>query len=513
VSGRRRAGVALVVVSVGVFLSALDQTMVVTVLPAILRDLHISFTRLDDAAWIVTGYLLGYTVAMPLFGRIADLRGRRIMFVVSLGIFMLGSALCLFAGSLSALVAARIVQAAGGGAVVPIAMAVAADLFPLERRAFTLGIIGAAAEAGGVLGPLYGAGLSQLWGWRSIFLVNVPLGLILGVLCWLVLPRASEETVFLDESEAGATPSRARPGGRVDYVGAALMAVALSALAIGLGGNTQTGQAAVKVWWLVGSGLAFAVFLLWESRHNHPLVRLELFKRLPFTAANVANLLVGGALIVGMVEIPLWAYSLRGATEVQGGLLLMRLTVMIPIGALLGGWVADRLGYRLTAVAGFAATAAGYALMALWPGQPSELTMTRDLMLTGLGFGLVIAPIGATVIAAVGPRWMATGSALVTVMRMVGMMVGLSALSSWGIRRFNGLMANTMLPLRTEDLTDQAYDTLVRAYDATLTAALRTVYSEFFWIAGALALLAIIPAVFFYRGRRGREFRTPLFPQ
>ena len=510
--GRRRVGVALAVVSAGVFLSALDQTMVVTILPAILRDLHISFTRLNDAAWIVTGYLLGYTVAMPLFGRIADLRGRRIMFVVSLGIFMLGSALCLVAGSLGTLVGSRILQAAGGGAVVPIAMAVAADLFPLERRAFTLGIIGAAAEAGGVLGPLYGAGLSQLWGWRSIFFVNIPLGIVLGVLCWLVLPRAGEETVLLDESTAGAARA-GRPAGRVDYGGAALMAVALSALAIGLGGNTQTGQAAVKVWWLVGSGLAFAVFLLWESRHSHPLVRLALFKRLPFTAANVANLLVGGALIVGMVEIPLWAYSLRGATEVQGGLLLMRLTVMIPVGALLGGWVADRLGYRLTAIAGFAATAAGYALMALWPGQPSELAMTRDLMLTGLGFGLVIAPIGATVIAAVGPRWMATGSALVTVMRMVGMMVGLSALSSWGIRRFNGLMANTMLPLHTEDLTDQAYDALVKAYDATLSAALRTVYSEFFWIAGAVALLAVVPAIFFYRGRRGREFRTPLFPQ
>ena len=377
--------------------------MVVTVLPAILRDLHISFTRLDDAAWIITGYLLGYTVAMPLFGRIADLRGRRIMLLVSLGIFMLGSALCLVSDSLSTLVAARIVQAAGGGAMVPIAMAVAADLFPLERRAFTLGIIGAAAEAGGVLGPLYGAGLSQLWGWRSIFLVNVPLGLVLGVLCWLVLPRRER-----GDRPPGRSPSQARrvPAGARDAWTTGVLRSWRWRCPLSpsdLGGNSQTGQAAVKPWWLVGSGLAFAVFLLWESRHSHPLVRLGLFKRLPFTAANVANLLVGGALIVGMVEIPLWAYSLRGATEVQGGLLLMRLTVMIPVGALLGGWVADRLGYRLTAIVGFAATAAGYALMALWPGQPSELAMTRDLMLTGLGFGLVIAPIGATVIAAVGP--------------------------------------------------------------------------------------------------------------
>jgi EmrB/QacA subfamily drug resistance transporter len=510
-TGRRRAGLALAVVSAGVFLSALDQTMVVTVLPAILRDLHISFTRLDDAAWIVTGYLLGYTVAMPLFGRIADLRGRRIMFLVSLGIFMVGSGFCLAAGGLKTLVAARIIQAAGGGAVVPIAMAVAADLYPIERRAFTLGIIGAAAEAGGVLGPLYGAALSQLWGWRSIFLVNIPLGLVLATLCWLALPRSSEETELLDPGGDGT--AQARQVRRVDYLGAGFMAAALAALAIGLGGNTQTGQAAVKPWWLVGSAVAFAVFILWETRQDHPLVRLELFKRLPFTAANIANLLVGGALIVGMVEIPLWAYSLRGATEIQGGLLLMRLTIMIPFGAIVGGWAADRVGYRLTALGGFLAMAAGYALMALWPGQPSELTMTRDLMLSGLGFGLVIAPIGATVIAAVGPRWMATGSALVTVMRMVGMMVGLSALSSWGIRRFNELMSGTVLPLRGQDMTQEAYDALAKAYDTTLTAALHTVYSEFFWIAAVVALLAVVPAVFFYRGRRSREFRAPLFPQ
>jgi EmrB/QacA subfamily drug resistance transporter len=505
---RRRAGPALAVVSAGVFLAALDQTMVVTVLPAILRDLHIPFTRLNDAAWIVTGYLLGYTVAMPLFGRIADLRGRRLMYVVSLGIFMLGSGLSLLAAGLGSLVAARIVQAAGGGALVPIAMAVGGDVFPPEKRAFTLGIIGAAAEAGGVLGPLYGAGLTQLWGWRSIFLINIPLGLILVVLCWLVLPRPQEETSYLQPDDQGSKASARR----VDYLGAILMAAALTSLAIGLGGNTQTGTAAVKPLWLAGSGVAFLTFILWETRAAHPLVQLKFFRRLPFTAANLANLLVGGALIVAMVEIPLYAYSLLNSTEVQGGLLLMRLTVMIPVGALLGGWLADRVGYRFTAIAGFLAATAGFVLLAQWSPHTSQLAMTRDLLLTGLGFGLVIAPVGATVIASVGPRWMATGSALVTVMRMVGMMVGLSALSSWAIRRFNGLMSGTSIPLRTGGMTQEAYDSLVKSYDAVLNAALRTVYSEFFWIAGGLMLVAVVPAVFFYRGRLTAGVRSPLYP-
>src|SRR5680860_1599770 len=140
-ASRHRTTLALVVLCAAVFLAALDQTMVVTVLPAIMRALHIPYTKLDDAAWIVTGYLLGYTVAMPLFGRLADVRGRRMMSVSSIGIFVAGSLLCAFAGSLTNLVGYRILQAVGGGAVVPIALAAAAASYPSFRRAFVLGVI------------------------------------------------------------------------------------------------------------------------------------------------------------------------------------------------------------------------------------------------------------------------------------------------------------------------------------------------------------------------------------
>jgi len=501
VSGRSRTVLALAAVSAGVFVAALDQTMVVTVLPSILRTLHISATRLNDAAWIVTGYLLGYTVAMPLFGRLADVVSRRIMWVVAVALFMGGSLGCVFAGGLSTLVAARVVQAAGGGALVPIAMAVSASLMPAGRRAFALGLVGAAAEAGGVLGPLYGATISQHWGWHTIFLVNLPLGAILVVAGLILVPRNADQS----SAEAGASRS-------IDYGGAALMAAALACLTIGLNGDTKTGSAAVRPLWLLGSAVAFGVFLLWERRQSQPLIQLSFFRRPAFAAANLANLAVGAALIVGMVEIPLYAFSLLRVSEMSGGLLLMRLTVMIPIGALAGGWLADRIGYRATGVAGFVLTGVGYLLISQWPDHPSNALMTFDLLLTGLGFGLVIAPISATVIASAGERWMATGSALVTVMRMVGMMVGLSALSSWGIRRFNALMAGHPIPWQTSDMSDSQYKALTEAYGKATDSALNAVYSEFFLIASIIALAAVVPALFFLRRHRGAA-HVPFLPQ
>ena len=303
-----------------VFVAALDQTMVLTVMPSIMRSLYIDLAHLNDAGWIITAYFLGYTVAMPLFGQLADVRGRRSMAIVALFLFMAGSALCAFLTQLG-LSAARVVQAAGGGALVPIAMAAGADMFPPGRRALVLGIVGGAAEAGGVLGPIYGAGLSELWSWRLIFLVNIPLCLFLIPVCWRLLRpglsyaaealrgaavatvapnlggRGAAGTVaaglgkvgpaggtaaggdaLIDDSSTGAqnsgdrgAPRRTRwwQRGRVDYGGACLMALALAGITIGLGTGAQTIEASaataatpVKWPWLVVSAVAFVAFVL-----------------------------------------------------------------------------------------------------------------------------------------------------------------------------------------------------------------------------------------------------------
>lgn len=534
----RRAILAMVALCIAVFVAALDQTMVLTVMPSIMRSLYIDVRNLNDAGWIITGYLLGYTVAMPLFGRLADVWGRRPMVMVALGLFALGSAFCVFLDRLDLFVAARVVQSAGGGALVPIAMAAAADMFPEARRALVLGIIGGSAEAGGVLGPIYGAALSALWDWRLIFLVNIPLCLLLGPMVWRLLrpdrlPRyaaAVEEGVLEGATSEGrnGSVSAERPPlrrrwwqkGRVDYVGAALMAVALAGVTIGLGTGTQTvgdaaqaGSSPVRWPWLAVSAVAFIIFVLFERRHDSPLIRLDFFRKPAFAAANFAHFLVGAALIIGMVEIPLYANTLFNMTEIESGLLLIRLTLMIPVGAVLGGWLADWVGYRATAILGFLVACGGYLLVSRWPLEPTNLTMTRDLMISGLGFGLVIGPIGATVIKAGGARWMATSSALVTVSRMVGMVIGLSALSSWGVRRFNSLAAEIFTPIvRPEGITDEQWQAMKDAAATALNEALHTVFSEFFLIAAVIIGVAVIPALFFYRQRAGGGSRLPFLP-
>jgi MFS family permease len=524
----RGATLAMVALCAAVFVAALDQTMVLTVMPDIMRSLYIDVRNLNDAGWIITAYLLGYTVAMPLFGRLADVVGRRPMIVVALGLFMIGSAFCVFLARLDLFVAARVVQAAGGGALVPIAMAAGADMFPLSRRALVLGIVGGAAEAGGVVGPIYGAALSTLYSWRLIFLINIPLCLILMPVCWWLLrPHAfrsyHDAAVEPEEAVAGGARRRWWQRGRVDYIGAALMALSLAGITIGLGTGTtmvntgtggSTGGGSLVRWpWLVVAAVAFVLFILYERRAHLPLIRLELFRKPPFAAANIAHFLVGAALITGMVEIPLYANTLFGLSRLGSGVLLLELTGMIPVGAVVGGLLADYIGYRAVAVLGFLIACGGFLLVSFWPLHPGTLLMLRDLLISGFGFGLVVGPIGATVTHASGSRWMATGSALVTVSRMIGMVLALSTLSSWGVRRYNALSANITIPLvQPPGTTDAQWQAMKDAAELAIDKALHTVFSNFFLIAAVIVGLAVIPAFFFYNKRGRGESKLPFLP-
>ena len=531
----RGATLAMVALCAAVFVAALDQTMVLTVMLSIMRSLYIDVKNLTDAGWIFTAYLLGYTVAMPLFGRLADVWGRRPTTLVALGLFAVGSGFCVFLTRLDLFVAARVVQAAGGGALVPVAMAAAAEMYPLARRALVLGIVGGAAEAGGVLGPLYGPALSAAWSWRLIFLVNIPLCLLLAAVGWRLLrPGASpsyrdegveaeDESVRGGDEAGGHSRRRWWDTGRIDYIGAALMALSLAGVAIGLeigatlvgtGSGGPSNSGGIVRWpWLVVAAVSFVTFILYERRARRPLIRLELFRSAPFAAANIAHFLVGAALFVGMFAVALYANTLFGFSQLESGLLLARLTVMIPVGAVIGGLLADRIGYRAVAILGFLVACGGYLLVSRWSLHPSNLRMTADLLVSGLGFGLVVGPIGATVTHASGGRWMATGSALVTVSRMVGMIIGLSVMSSWGVRRYNALAANITIPIvRPSGLTDAQWQSMQDAASSAIDKALHTVFSNFFLIAAIIIGLAIIPAFFFYNKREQGESKLPFLP-
>lgn len=513
-ASRITPGWHMAIAALGVFLAALDQTVIVTALWPISTDLQIPITEIDKAAWVVTAYLLGYTVALPLMGRVADVYGQRRIYLLSMAIFLLGSLLCALAPDLGWLVAARAVQAIGGGAVLPVSMAMARHLFGERRIPVMLGALGAVAEAGGVVGPLWGAlvmknldGAFGVVGWRWIFWVNLPIGLLFAGLMLL-------------------TPRLAHFPGKIDWPGAGLLGAALLALSLGLAtpgsvgawagfsalpANTQglgdwlTPQAVAL---LVLALALFLAFITWQRRASAPLIPLDLFslRSWPFSAANLTNLMVGAALIISMVNIPLYVASvLNGAIE-DGGLMLLRMTAFIPPGALLGGALGARVAYRWIAVAGLLVTATGFWQMSGW-----SLTSANDplawlgLALNGLGFGLLISPVTSTALQWGGLRRAALSAASVNVSRMVGMMVSLSVVTVLGLRRFQALMAaHPAVIFANPGESAAAFAQRQAQYQAAYQAASLEVYTSAFAIAAVVCLAAITFAVWLRR-RPGSE--------
>ena len=498
---------ALTMACIGVFFTAMDQTVVVTALPPIINNLNIGATKLDHAAWIISAYLLGFVIAMPLMGRVSDIYGRRRIFLLCLSIFGVGSILCGLApvlaqlsdlGFLSAinldtsspgliwLIAARFIQAIGGGAVVPVAMAIASDFYGPARRGLALGIIGAVTEAGGVVGPLYGAIIVQQFGWQYIFYLNVPIVIALMIAAWKLIPRGS----------------RLHEG--IDWLGAVLLGLALTCLSLGLAqqgtdlGPTPTNAPAPQNNPVsIALAIVFLIaFVLVERKVRWPVVDLTLFKRLPFSATSLVSLLVGAALIIAMADIPIFVDTVLQLPVLDSGLALLRLTAMIPLGALLGGWLCSRITCRFTGVLGLLFTATGFYLMSRWPIHVDWTQITISTVTAGFGFGLVIAPIGTTAINAVKAQQTGMSSAIVTSLRMVGMMLGLAALTSWALAYFKQLVSTyPSLPLSA---TAAQFADWSKGYGTHIIASAHTVYSAVFFTSMVLCLIAIVPSLFLW---------------
>lgn len=493
----------LAAVAAGLFLAALDTYVVVTVLPRMMFDLALPLDRLEQATPVITGFLVGYIVTMPLMGALSDIHGRGRVYLASLAVFSLGSVLTASAGlttfpseslaGLPWLVSGRVLQGLGGGALVPVALALAADLYPVGARALPLGAVAAAQESGSVMGPLYGAALasaaSGLGGWRAIFWINLPLT----VLCAAGLLMAVR---------GGPMPIRSarNPGARVDWLGGALLGFGLALLVLALYPDDPTRHAVGALFVPLGlSALAALAGYAWrQSRGVDPLIPPALLRNRTFVGANLTNLLVGAALMVALVDVPIVARGIFGLSEIDGALLLARFMVAIPIGALAGGLISNRLGYRLTAVLGLVTAALAFFRMSGW--QADELGQrllglpdaTLTLALCGLGFGLVIAPVAAAILDRAGDREHGLASSLVVLARSVGMLLGLSALTAFGIRRFYELLnqAPPPAPGASGDLAAQA-----AAIQARSAVALLEEYHEIFAITVGICLLAAMVAL------------------
>lgn len=415
----------LAVVALGVFVAADDQTSIVTVLPSIIGDVGITVDDFYRSSWVVNGYLLGYLVALPLLGRVADVYGRGRVFVATLVIFMAGSLLVAVAPSFEWLIVARALQAVGGGGVVPVAMAIVVDEVAPSRRALGLGAIAAASEAGALLGPLWGGAITDLAGWRWVFWVNLPMTAPIAYAGWR-LTRMSDGH-----------------RGAIDWAGAALLAASLATFTFALVDDPLAPRPLlVTTAILAGSAALAALFVRHERRAPAPMVRLSMFNAPAVAAANLASLFVGVGLIVALISVPLFVNLVLAGSPLDGGWTLMRLTAAVPLGALAGGWLAGRIGLRPPALAGMLLAAACFLGLQAWDRDPSEVTRSLPLLLGGFGFGLVIAPLGAAVLQHVDEKERATAAAWLTMSRVIGMLAGAALLTSQGLGRFYAKAGN-----------------------------------------------------------------------
>jgi MFS family permease len=431
--GSRR--IAISAGSLAVLLGALDTYVVVTIMTDIMRDVGIAINQIQRVTPIITGYLLGYIAAMPLLGRASDRFGRKLLLQASLAGFAAGSVVTALSNDLTTLVVGRVIQGTASGALLPVTLALAADLWSQRNRAAVLGGIGAAQELGSVLGPMYGILLVWLFThWQSVFWVNVPLAAIAMVMIHFSVPSREKD----HQPE------------KVDVAGGVLLAIALGLAVVGLYNPAPDGKHVLPSWGmpvLAAAVVATVAFFVWEKFARTRLLDPAGVHFRPFLAALGASLTAGAALMVTLVNVELFGQGVLGKDQNEAAFLLLRFLIALPIGAVIGGWLATKIGDRLVTFAGLLMAGAGYLLIAQWPvellaarhdlGLFSLPMLDTDLAIAGIGLGLVIGPLTSATLRVVPSAQHGIASAAVVVARMIGMLVGIAALSAWGLYRFN----------------------------------------------------------------------------
>lgn len=439
--------------SLAVLLGALDTYVVVAIIRDIIVDLQIPINQLQRVTPIITCYLLGYIAAMPLLGRASDRFGRKFILQLSLAGFAVGSVVTAMSNDLVPMVIGRTIQGVASGALLPVTLALAADLWASRNRASVLGGIGAAQELGSVLGPLYGiAVVAALNTWRDVFWINVPLAAVAMVLIHFSLPGRLKP----EEPE------------RVDVVGGVLLAVALGLTVIGLYNPAPDGRKILPDYGLpllIAAVVALIAFFVWERFARTRLIEPAGVHFRPFLAALAASLCAGAALMVTLVNVELFGQGVLGKDQTEAVLLLLRFLIALPIGAVIGGWVASRIGDRIVTFVGLMIAAGGYWLISNWRidllsshhdlGFVTLPVLDTDLAIAGLGLGLVIGPLTSATLRVVPAAQHGIASAAVVVARMIGMLIGLAGLTAWGLYRLNQHLQTLPFPSGADTLAER----------------------------------------------------------
>ena len=404
---RRRVTAAMILVTA---LASFESTVVSTAMPTIIGDLG----GLALYSWVFSIYLLTATVMMPIYGRLADIYGRRRILLIAISVFLFGAIVCSLAHTMPQLIAARALQGLGAAGLVPIAMTVSGDLYSLEERARVQGLFSGVWGVASLIGPLLGAGMTMAFGWRSIFTINIPLGLIALA---LVITQMRESRAALPDP--------------LDIAGAATMVVGIAGLLFsvlhrpGEGGLAFGWRAAI----FAGAIGSLVVFVHLQNRRAHPLIPPVLFRRMATAAPFLAGVLLGTTIFGVDTFVPLFVQGARGGTAGAAGAVITPLVLMWALTATAAARLIIRFGFRFTARLGSAICLAGLvALVAAAWWNASVPWISAACALVGMGLGPSSMSQVLAVQASVPENQRGVATALVPFFRTLGGSVGVGAL-------------------------------------------------------------------------------------
>ncbi|HEX6552034.1 MAG TPA: MDR family MFS transporter [Ktedonobacteraceae bacterium] len=413
-------------VMLGMLLASLDQTIVGTALPHIVADLG----GLDHYAWVVTAYLLASTVTVPIYGKLSDIYGRRVFFIGGMIVFLIGSALAGTSQNMTQLIIYRGIQGLGAGGMMPIALAIIGDIFPPSERGKWQGLFVAVFGFSSIVGPTLGGWITDNWGWRWVFYVNMPVGIIAILTAGFVLPKLVNRRKHI-----------------IDYLGSVFLIAGTVPLLLAFSwAGTQYDWGS---WQIVGlfifSAVMLIIFFLIELRAPEPIISPRLFKNSIFLVSVIATFLVSAGMFGAILYIPLFVQGVLGNSATNSGVVLTPLMIGFIISSIVGGQLLSRTGrYKILAIFGFIVAAVGMFLLSRMTVSTSEGEVVRDMVITGLGIGVMMSLFTIVVQNAFSYRQLGEVTAGITFFRSIGSTMGVAVMGAIVTNTFQSALQSNM---------------------------------------------------------------------